>query len=248
MQRNLLFAGLCTATLLSACSLSAPSANFRQSQTGTGSSAAAAPATDSGAATDFINERTPETHDSLEVPMRNTGAVIPVTLASGAIVMGDPGQVRRIVVTTDYDCLYCRDVGLGDLPWLLETFVAAKQLTLERRFLPLSPSGTLSARAAICSAKKGKFAEADRILTARTLRTDKDLPTFAKSLKITLKDLTNCMNAPSTKAILDRMGELADAAQVSRIPAFSLGTEQWIGVVSRAELEGKIRAYLSNDQ
>jgi protein-disulfide isomerase len=242
MRRIVVITGTCLLLLAACGGYEAPESNFRQNPSGTGSSATNGQHSDSGS-TDFTNEVTPETHDSLEVPAHATGATVQVTLVSSAIVLGDPTEAKRLVIITDYGCQYCRDFGVSALPSIIDTYVATGRMSVELTFLPFSPDGDLMARAAICMATKGKFAQANQSLLRKRLRSgnDKDLAAFAKEQKVTLKELSKCLMLAETNATIETMKIAAEQHGISRVPSFRLGEASWEGLLSPTELAEKIQ-------
>lgn len=227
MKKSSLLIGL-TAVLFGACAQQIPPSDFRQ------------PDTESGSAVleDAPNETTPKTIDSLEATEVIT--VPDVRGESGAIVMGNSDAKLQLRMYDDYGCFYCREFASLDLPWLLSRYVAEKKLSIERVLVPKSPEGVLMAKIAICSEEQGLFLKTDTELHVSPITSEKQIPGLAKAVGLNLKDLQTCLASPSTTAALAFSGDRAQKAGVTRIPAFELGTDRWIGILTREELEKKI--------
>lgn len=218
--------------LLTACQRPVPPSDFRQPD-------ASAPATASGATEEMPSEAMTETPESLEVgivPAKPTE----IRAGTGSIFMGSADAPLTLTIYEDYGCFYCREFASTELPWLLTTFVANKKLTIERVFVPMSPAGTLMAKTSLCSQKQNLFEKTDQTLHARPITTDAQVATLIKSVKLNLKTLQTCMASKATAAMLEASSARAEAAGVSRLPSFELGTDRWIGILTREELENKI--------
>jgi protein-disulfide isomerase len=225
------------ALLLAACTVIPPEGQFRL-PAGTGSSM------DTGSDVVGANEAMPKTTDSLEVGAGSSAAPIEIHATSGTLLMGDLKAPVTLTIFDDYGCFYCREFGLTDLPWVLQTYVAQKKMNVERIFAPQSPAGEMMTKLAICSAHQNLFLETDKALHANPISTDAQTAALAKTLKLNLKTLQTCMASTATKSTLQFMIDLADGGKIERRPAFELQNDRWIGVVTRDELKKKIDAAL----
>lgn len=196
-------------------------------------------ATASGDTTDTELETMPKTTDSLEVDV-TPRAPTEIRTGSSGIIMGNAQSKLTLVMYDDYACFYCREFGLSDMSWLQDTYVAQQKLQIERVFVADSAAGILMAKVALCSEKQGLFIEADTRLHTKPLTTESELPTFAKSLQLNLKKLQACMNSTSISASLNAASSRAQNANITRFPAFELGTDSWLGVLTREDLKKKI--------
>lgn len=233
MRLRSLFIGLAL-TLFSACQTQIPRQDAPENVPEPVSSSSS---TATGGITDVLNETTPDTIDSLEIGKVVTGTVLPITQLSGSILMGEKAN-KILTIYDDYECFYCREFGMTDLPWLLQTY--GDHLTVERVFVPKSPAGTLMAKVAICSEKQGLFRETDKALHMKPILSETEIPAFAKSVKLNLKSLQACMASKVTVSTLEASSVRAKAAGITRFPSFELGTDGWIGILTREELRKKI--------
>ncbi len=96
------------------------------------------------------------------------------------------------------------------------------------------------AKAALCSDEQGRFSEADAFLHTHPITTQTELPAFAKSLQLNLKKLQTCMASPKTAEQLALSTNRVAAASITRLPGFELGSNHWIGVLTREELQRNI--------
>lgn len=198
--------------------------------------------TATGSIHDFSNEVTPKTPESLEVaPLIET---VPVTVsASGTIIVGSP-TAPTLRVVTDPSCPYCQDFVLGDQLWMEKTYVAPGKLALELVYRPMDAIGILNAKALLCSLKDDSFVEMERSIAVKRLESETDAIARAKTLHIPSKTFTACLRSKETAVALQTHEQIADAMQVTRVPSFALGTERWMGLESRATLQGMIERAL----
>ncbi len=231
MKKLSLLIGL-TAMLCGACTTPLPPADFRQPAAGSGSVVM----------DDASNETMPKTIDTLEVS--DEAVVIEIRSESGAIFMGSTDSRLRLTMYDDYGCVYCREFGSTHVPWLLTTYVAKKKMIIERVFVPMSPAGTLMAKIAICSEQQDMFEETDKVLHLSPATTDAQIPLLAKKVKLNLKTLQTCMASKHLEGLLEASIDRARSAGVTRFPAFELGNDRWIGILTREDLQKKIEQTL----
>lgn len=185
--------------------------------------------------TDSPNEATPKTSDSLEVAS-NSAAILYVLTESGTIVEGSNRNAPRLIMFTDYDCVYCKRFVLGDLRWMERNMVQNGTLTLERVLLPVSTRGEQAAQLAVCSAEQQKFTEADLYLSTHALPVQ-DIAKFAKAVGVNPKKLAQCV---TRKNLLAGNLKKAEEYGAERVPFFVLGSDSWLGLMQREELQEKI--------
>ncbi len=230
-----LLIGLCV-LLFSACQPHASQENAQESHSSVS-------ATATGDSTDFSNEVTPKTFDSLEVEKSSTGTIT-ISARSGSVFMGERDSELTLTIYDDYSCFYCREFGTTDLPWLLQTHVVTKNLLIERIFVPSSPAGILMAKIALCSDQQDTFAITDAMLHRSPIATEAQLPSLATSLTMKLQSLRTCIASQEVTDVLDVAAAKATAVGVTRFPTFILASDRWIGVLTRDELKAKIQKAL----
>lgn len=231
MSKSVFTIGMSLA-ILTACQRAVPPSDFRQPTSSVSSTA-------TGTVEEVVNEAMTESPESLEVGKAQK-EVIDIYAGSGSIFMGSKDAELTLTIYEDYGCFYCREFGSTELPWLLSTFVGNKKLLIERVFVPKSPGGTLMAKASLCSQKQNLFEKTDTALRSRPITTEAQIATLAKSAQLNLKTLQTCMASKSLTQDLTTASERAKAAGVTRLPSFELGTDRWIGILTREELEKKI--------
>lgn len=198
--------------------------------------------TATGSIHDFSNEVTPKTPESLEVaPLIET---LPVTVsASGTIIIGSL-STPRLRIVTDPSCPYCQEFTLGDQLWIEQAYVAQNKLALEIIYLPMDVIGTLNAKALLCSAEQNQFIEMEHSIATKNLQSDAEATVRAKTLRLPSNAFMTCLRSKKTTSTLVVHQEIVDAMQVTRVPSFALGAERWIGLESRATLQGMIERAL----
>lgn len=219
-----------TLSVLSACQSPMPTENFRQPVSSSGTALQNQPEID------MPNEETPQNTDSLEVA-KAAAEPIAITAQSGAIVMGHPDAPLTLIMYDDYGCIYCREFGTTDLPWLLQTYVLQGQLVIERVMMPMTTAGTLMATVAVCSRNQDRFTETDHALHASPISTDAQIPTLAATVGLNVKALRTCMASETTTSFLQAATDRATAASITRLPAFQLGSNRWIGIETQETLQ-----------
>lgn len=214
--------------LLSACD-SRQTMPTSQVNTGTGNDV-------SGTVIDSPNEATPTTADSLEISESIVAAFDSSLTASGTVVAGTIENPHRLMLFSDYDCTYCRQFAASDLLWIENELIARGALSIERVFVPMSPDGDRAARLAVCAAEQKKFPEADRWLGAHAIAAI-DTEKFAKTVGVNLKKLLTCT---AEKDLLAGNLQKAHESGVDRVPFFVLGSDSWLGLLTREELRERI--------
>ncbi|MSR67260.1 hypothetical protein EXS65_00310 [Candidatus Peribacteria bacterium] len=185
------------------------------------------------------NEKTPVTTDSLEVSERS-GSILPVIItASGTIVMGETQSRHRLIVFSDYDCAYCRQFITNDLPWIKKQ-AEEGSMAIALVFVPMTADGENAARLAICAAEQEKFPEADEWLATHDIRAV-DRKKFANIIGLNLQKLTRCV---AKKNLLEGNRKTSEEYGVERVPFFTLGSDSWLGLFEKEELQERIEAAL----
>lgn len=192
--------------------------------------------------TDLGNEIMPETTESLEVAMTETGRTVSGLLtADGTIGFGDVSEkdLPLMLEFFDYDCPYCREHALATRPWIDREYVQTGKLAIERHFLPQTAWGQRLASAALCAAVLKGFDAFDALILSEFPRNEAALLTLVGRANIERTAYDACMqNAgplPSTWIF-------ADGETVSRVPAFRIGNESWLGLME----EPALREHLSS--
>lgn len=194
--------------------------------------------------TDLGNEIMPETTDSLEVAMTETGRTVSGLLtADGTIGFGDVSEkdLPLMLEFFDYDCPYCLEHALAARPWIDREYVQTGKLGIERIFLPQTAWGQRLASAARCAAELNAFDAFDALLLSEFPRNETALLVLVGRANIERKAYDACMQNvgpfPSTWTF-------PDGETVRRVPAFRIGNESWLGVMEEPELREHLSSIL----
>ncbi len=234
---------ICCLILIS-CASSLPQETFRQpSQASLSSSLSASD-------TDFTNEATPKTTDSLEVRSGMQKVIDVRATESQSIILGDAGSgtVQRthaptLTIYMDYACEFCREEALTMRPSIMTTYIATSRMNLEIVLMPKSPQGLLLARAALCSARNGKFSTMDTMLLHNPTIDSATLSKSAQKIGIKASTWKYCMETTT----FDTEHTAPNGTSIERLPAFTLGKSHWIGVETAAVVHERIEKYLQDN-
>jgi len=182
---------------------------------------------------DAPNEKTPTTIDSLEP--ENLKTPIAITTITGGVLIGDV-TAPFLTIYTDYDCDYCRQFSLRDLPVVERASIQKKTLAIRLQFLPRTDAGTFMAKIAMCSARLGAFTSAELLLSAKPTAPVQSLTALAKEIGIDQKKLTECMADNVINQELQKTREDATAAGISRVPTCIIKDTRWLGLKQQDEL------------
>ncbi len=191
------------------------------------------------AATESPNEKTPATTDSLEVSESSGSLSETAVTASGTIVTEGNESTHHLMVFFDYDCTYCKEFLINDLPWIMKEAMKGR-ISIERIFVPMSEDGDNAARLAICAAKQEKFSEADEWLATHALHAI-DRKNFANTIGLNLQKLVQCT---ADKNLLVGNQKKSEEYGIERVPFFVIGRDFWLGLLPKEELQKRIEAAL----
>lgn len=225
-MRNLLLPTVfCISMLCMGCSSTVPQESFRQPETSA-----------SGTTTndlDAPNEKMPTTIDSLEP--EELKKPLTITAISGGVLLGNP-SAPMLTVFTDYDCEYCRQFSMSDIPLLEKTFIQQEKLSLQILFLPRTDVGNFMAMAAMCAARLNVFPSVDLAFSAEPMTSTNSFAVIAKKIGVDQKALASCMSEPKIISELADTKEHADSMGITRVPSFILEEKTWVGRKQQDEL------------
>ncbi len=187
----------------------------------------------------------PDTSSEKSIPTTETGDTLAVRLLdSGIILIGSPDAPVTLTEVLDYGCEYCRDFHLQYFPLLTSTYLRSGKISLTLIYAPLSDASRLAAEAAVCAIEQDAFLPMHEKLLNLQLIDEKSLQSIGKSLKLDMKKWQACRTSAFAKGIVDTHVKLEASRNANRVPAFSIGDDHWIGIVSALELQAKIDAQL----
>ncbi len=167
-------------------------------------------------------------------------------VAHGAELLHDPaspagGNPRgdvTVVEFFDYRCGYCKGVA-GDVRKLLEKDQNVRFVYKE--FPILGPESEAAARAALAAHAQGKFLPFhDALMAAAEPLTLPVMLDLARSLGLDVAKLQADMDAPETRAAIERNRALARDLDISGTPAFIVGSELVPGAVDFHALQALV--------
>lgn len=143
---------------------------------------------------------------------------------------GNPQGDVVVVEFFDYQCGYCKRV----FPDFMEVVNADKKLRVIWKELPiLGPISRFAARAAMASAKQGRYFDYHvALLGLRGRLTEKRVMDTAKNVGLDMKRLIKDMGSPRINQYLDETLELAKNLGINGTPAFLIGNQLVPGAIS----------------
>jgi protein-disulfide isomerase len=151
------------------------------------------------------------------------------------LVLGNPAGDVTLVEFFDYRCPYCKRA----YQTVTDAVKADGHMRLVLKEFPiLGPDSQLAARAALASARQGKYAPFHSALLASPASLNEvSVMAIAKQQGIDLKRLAADMKAPEVDAIISKNFALAQTLHIEGTPAFVIGGEIVPGAVDRASLD-----------
>jgi protein-disulfide isomerase len=148
-------------------------------------------------------------------------------------VAGNPDGDVTLVEFFDYNCPYCRQMAV----LLLDAVAADPKLRVVFKEFPvLGPNSVFAAKAALAAYKQGKYlAFHDGLMKARGALDERKVLEAATAAGLDVDRLKTDIEAPTTKALLDRNLDLARALRINGTPGFIVGDGVFAGA---RDLEG----------
>jgi len=161
------------------------------------------------------------------------------------LVLGNPKGDVAIVEFFDYRCPHCKVT----LPTVMEAVKGDGRIRLVLKEFPiLGPASQLVSRAAIASARQGKYAEFHLALLETPGDLDEDgLLKTARAAGLDTDRLQVDMKSPDIDVVLKRNSDLAGALGISGTPTFIVGGELVAGEVDAAGLRDLIARARAGD-
>jgi len=163
--------------------------------------------------------------------------------AEGDLVIGNPQGDVTLVEFMDYNCGYCKR-SLADVMKLVE---ADKNVRVVIKEFPiLGPSSVTASRAALASAKQGKYKELHMALMShKGALTDEAIFELAKSAGLDVDRLKADMNDAGVAARIEQNHQIASALGIDGTPAFVIDQQLIpgaLGFEALAAAVGDVRA------
>ncbi len=153
---------------------------------------------------------------------------------------GNPNGDVVVVEFFDYQCGYCKRV----FPTFMKVLNSDKNLRVLWKELPiLGPVSRYAARAAMASAKQGKYFEYHVAMMGLSGRlTEKRVLSTARSVGLDMERLAKDMAAPEIEKYLDETQALATALGINGTPAFLFGDKLVPGAIDEERMRALIAA------
>lgn len=163
--------------------------------------------------------RTPPVRPPLKVPDQ------PVTLSGVPMLGAEDGPVG-LIVYSDFQCPYCAKFNVEVLPTLKSKFVAANQLRIGFRHLPLAihPMARTAAESAECARRQSLFWPMHDALFADSSRLSSSAAIYASARGVGVEEesFAACMNGQARDVVEADIASAA-ALQIRSTPTFLLG-------------------------
>jgi protein-disulfide isomerase len=155
-----------------------------------------------------------------------------------APVGGNPAGDVTLVEFFDYNCPYCRRVA----PTVVDLEEADPDLRLVYKEFPiLGPASQFAARAALASAKQGKYVPFhNALMQAAEQVTEQSVMEIARRVGLDTEQLAADMQAPAIQDAIARNLRLANALGINGTPSFVIGQEIVPGAADLGTLQDLI--------
>ncbi len=151
---------------------------------------------------------------------------------------GNPKGDAVVVEFFDYQCGFCKRV----FPTFMKVMKSDKNLRVIWKELPiLGPVSRFAARAAMASAKQGKYFDYHvALMSLRGHLTEKRVMETANKIGLDVKRLVKDMAAPQIERYLDETLQLAEALGITGTPAFLIGNRLVPGAIGEDQMRRMI--------
>ena len=140
-------------------------------------------------------------------------------------VLGIESAKLIVVEFTDYQCPFCGRYTRETFPEVRKQYIDKGQIryAVIDQPLPIHPEAAKAAEASHCAEDQGKFWEMHEAMMANQDAL-KDLSSYAKTLKLNVRQLDDCLNTEKYAAGVKSNIELALKLGVNGVPGFIIGT------------------------
>lgn len=178
-----------------------------------------------------------------------TGAATTVRMLDvGTLLIGSETATTTLTAFLDYNCDYCHQFGTQALPALTKGYIATGKMNMILMYLPLAPAGINAAKAAICSIEQNTFIDFHSKLIAGYPTTEASMTKLAKDLKMDTAKWNKCRASEFADGILKTHQAFAESKNVTRVPSFIVGDDQWVGIISVSQWKERIEKALGTKQ
>ena len=153
---------------------------------------------------------------------------------------------RILLEFADFQCSYCAEYALEDLPRLKRELVDAGRLSYAYLHFPLKgihPEAAMAGVAAECAGQQEKFWEMhDRLFANQGRLSNKEFASQARAIGLDSAQFGECMQSEEAAAAVETDFKQGLALGVRATPTFFIGT---IGVDGMVELSSRIRGQVA---
>jgi protein-disulfide isomerase len=169
--------------------------------------------------------------------------------------MGDPEAPVKIVLYSDFQCVYCMNYWDETEPLIIENYIETGQVYYEYRSFGdfLGPQSATAAEAAYCAGAQGQFWRYHDILFLNwTGEGSGDfsfarLLGYAEAIGLDVKSFSDCLESDKFQYQIEEDLTNARADDIDATPSFMINGELVEGALPYSEFEDEIEAALSNE-
>jgi len=168
--------------------------------------------------------------------------------------MGDPNAPVKIVVYSDFQCVYCMNYWDESESLIIETYVETNQVYYEYRSFGdfLGPQSAAAAEAAYCAADQGQFWGYHDILFLNWMGegtgdySQARLSAYAEVIGLDMKAFSDCLESGKYTNKVEEDVTNAHADGIRATPSFLINGELVEGALPYSVFEEEIEAALKN--
>lgn len=153
---------------------------------------------------------------------------------------------RILLEFADFQCLYCAEYALEDLPRLKQELVDAGRLSYAYLHFPLKgihPEAAMAGVAAECAGQQERFWEMhDRLFANQRRLSNKEFAGQARAIGLDSTQFGECMQSEEAAAAVETDFKQGLALGVKATPTFFIGT---IGADGMVELSSRMRGQVT---
>ncbi|MGD8403127.1 MAG: thioredoxin domain-containing protein [Anaerolineales bacterium] len=208
-----------------------------------------------------INEESgvPQPADEVYVTPQDLGTILIPEKKNYPLVddnkMGNPDAPVKIVIYSDFQCVYCRNYWNETEPLIIENYVETGQVYYEYRSFGdfLGSQSATAAEAAYCAGDQGQFWPYHEILFLNWTGEGSGDFSFARqlgyaeALDLDVKTFSTCLEGGKYQYQIEEDLTNARTDDIRATPSFMINGELVEGALPYSEFEEVIEAALSNE-
>jgi protein-disulfide isomerase len=169
--------------------------------------------------------------------------------------MGDPEARVKIIIYSDFQCVYCMHYWEETEPLIIENYIETGQVYYEYRSFGdfLGPDSATAAEAAYCAGDQGQFWSYHDILFLNWTGegsgdySSARLQGYADALGLDVKDFSDCLENGKYKYKVEEDVTSARADDIKATPSFLINGELVEGALPYSAFENEIEAALNTE-